>query len=75
MILRLIATKITHDTYHASRPTYGSPGVHAELCEDGETCSCKRVAKITRKSGIMAKMKKRFKVTTQVNPDAKPAPN
>ena len=69
-----LLTKIT-DIHNASRHTYGSPRVHAELCEDGETCSRKRVAKIMRKSGIMAKMKRRFKVTTQANPEAKPAPN
>lgn len=58
-----------------SRSTYGSPRIHAELREDGETCSRKRVAKIMKKEGIAAKMKKRFKVTTKANPKAIPAPN
>lgn len=58
-----------------SRQTYGSPRIHAELIESGEICSKKRISKIMRQAGIVAKMKKRFKVTTRANPDAIPAPN
>jgi transposase InsO family protein len=62
--------------HEKSRKTYGSPRIHAELRETGESCSRKRVAKLMKKAGIQAKMKKRFKVkTTQVNPKAKVAPN
>lgn len=64
--------KIIHES---SRHTYGSPRVHAELREEGEICSRKRIAKIMRQSGVVAKMKKRFKVTTRANPDVLPAPN
>jgi putative transposase len=58
-----------------SRQTYGSPRIHAELLLQCETCSRKRVSKIMKKAGIVAKMKKRFKVTTKANPKAIPAPN
>lgn len=58
-----------------SRQTYGSPRVHADLIEQGERCSRKRIAKIMRNGGIQAKMKKRFKITTKANPRAKAAPN
>lgn len=61
--------------YKASRATYGSPRVHAELRARGETCSRKRVARLMKKAGIEAKMKKRYKVTTKANPKAKAAPN
>ena len=61
--------------YEASRQTYGSPRVHAELKDQGETCSRQRVAKLMKKAGIMAKMTKKFKVTTKANPKAKAAPN
>ena len=61
--------------HQASRYTYGSPRIHAELRETGELCSRKRVSKIMRRSGVIAKMKKRFKVTTRVNPKASVAPN
>lgn len=64
--------KVIHES---SRHTYGSPRVHAELQEEGEICSRKRVAKIMHQAGVVAKMKKRFKVTTRANPDALPAPN
>jgi len=61
--------------HQASRHTYGSPRICAELRETGEMCSRKRVSKIMKKSGIIAKMKKRFKVTTRANPKATVAPN
>jgi len=64
--------KVAHQ---ASRETYGSPRVHAELGAQGETCSRKRVARLMREAGIAAKMKRRFKVTTKANPKAKAAPN
>jgi putative transposase len=68
----LTKIKTIHET---SRKTYGSPRVHAELLEEGELCSRKRVANIMRQAGIVAKMRKKFKVTTRVNPDAVAAPN
>lgn len=58
-----------------SRQTYGSPRICAELQEQGENCSRKRVARIMRKFGVVAKMKKRFKVTTHANPEKLAAPN
>jgi putative transposase len=58
-----------------SRQTYGSPRIHAELVEGGTRCSRKRVARLMRREGIQAKMRKRFKVTTRVNPKAAAAPN
>ena len=61
--------------YEASRQTYGSPRIHAELKEQGETCSRQRVARLMKQAGIVAKMTKKFKVTTKKNPKAKAAPN
>lgn len=61
--------------HEASRQTYGSPRICAELRDSGETCSVKRVAKIMKKAGLAAKMKKRYKVTTRANPAAQAAPN
>jgi transposase InsO family protein len=61
--------------HQASRETYGSPRISAELCETGETCSRKRVAKIMKIAGIESKMKKRFKTTTRANPKAAVASN
>ena len=61
--------------HQANRQVYGSPRIHGELCLEGENCSRKRVAKLMKKEGLQAKMKRRFKVTTQVDPLAKKAPN
>ena len=61
--------------HEKSRKTYGSPRIHAELAESGETCSRPRVARLMKKAGIVSKMKKRFKVTTKVDPRLKAAPN
>ena len=66
--------KIT-ESYQNSRRTYGSPRICSELRADGETCSRKRVARIMQESNMVAKMKKRFKVTTKANPNEIPAPN
>ena len=71
--MRLLAKiKATHAE---SRKTYGSPRIHAELCSQGETCSRKRVARLMKKAGLQAKMKKRYKLTTRANPKATAAPN
>ena len=61
--------------YEASRRTFGSPRIHAELKEQGETCSRQRIARVMKKAGIMAKMTKKLKVTTKVDTQAKAAPN
>lgn len=58
-----------------SRQTYGSPRIHAVLSHQDEHCSRNRVARLMREAGLQAKMKKRFKVTTQANPKAQAAPN
>jgi transposase InsO family protein len=43
---------------------YGSPRITQELHRRGYKCSRSRVARIMRKNGIIAKTKRRFKVTT-----------
>jgi putative transposase len=61
--------------FEASRRTYGSPRIRPELQAQGESCSRKRVARLMKRAGLAAKMKRGFKTTTQVNPKAKAAPN
>jgi len=51
--------------HQASFETYGSPRIHAELKDKGDGCSRKRVARLMKSHGIVAKMSKRFKKTTQ----------
>jgi len=50
--------------YERGRGTYGSPRITAELKDHGVVCSENRVARIMRKYGIVAKTKRKFKVTT-----------
>lgn len=61
---------------HASkRSRYGSPRIHAELKEQGEQCSRKRVARIMHENGIEAKHKRKFKATTDSQHKFPIAPN
>lgn len=53
--------KLAHE---ASFHTYGSPRIHAELKAKGERCSRRRVVKLMKRHGIIAKMTKHFKKTT-----------
>lgn len=51
--------------YHrASRRTYGSPRITGDLREAGFRCGAKRVARLMRINGIVAKTRRRFKATT-----------
>ena len=63
------------EAYQSNRGVYGSPRICKELRAQGEVCSRKRVARLMRQAGIVAKMKKQFKVTTRANPKALAAPN
>jgi transposase InsO family protein len=46
--------------FTASRRTYGSPRVHAELQAEGIRVSRKRVARLMRESGLVATVRRRF---------------
>lgn len=52
-------------TIHAaSRGTYGSPRIHAELQAQGAPCSEKRVARLMRLAGVSGKCPRRTRLTT-----------
>ncbi len=61
--------------HHRSRATYGSPRIHAELRAQGLHCSRKRVARLMRADGLRAKVRRRFRVTTNSNHAHAVAPN
>jgi transposase InsO family protein len=61
--------------HRKSRGTYGSPRIHAELIEDGEHVSRKRIARLMRRAGIAGVHRRRFVTTTVRDPDAVPAPD
>lgn len=68
----LVAIRVAHA---ASRGTYGSPRIHAELCAQGEPCGRHRVARLMRQHGIRAKQARRFRVTTDSAHGRPVAPN
>ena len=58
----------------ASHGTYGSPRVHAELCESGVHVGRKRVARLMRGAGLAGVSRRKF-VTTTLADGARPAPD
>jgi putative transposase len=65
--------RIAHD---ASGQTYGAPRVHRELQAEGLPTSTKRVARLMREDGLVARPRKRARVsTTNSNHDEPIAPN
>lgn len=51
--------------YREGRYMYGSPRIHGRMNHLGINCSRKRVAKLMRKLGLAAKMRKSWKKTTR----------
>jgi transposase InsO family protein len=61
--------------FAASRRTYGSPRVHAELCCDGVRIGRKRVARLMREGGLTVVRRRRVPRTTDSRHDDPVAPN
>lgn len=61
--------------HQASRETYGSPRIHQDLLDNGESLSRQRVARLMRQAGIQAKTTKRIVLTTRSRTMAPPAPD
>ncbi len=54
---------------------YGSPKIHKDLVEAGETCSVNRVARLMKVADIKSKMARKFVVTTNSKHTKAPAPD
>jgi len=63
---RQLAAKV-QEAYEASRQTYGSPRIYAELRDMGHAVGRHRVARLMRQQGLMARKRRRFRVTTNSN--------
>jgi putative transposase len=61
--------------FAASRRTYGSPRVHAELRAEGVRVSRKRVARLMRTAGLAATVRRRLPRTTDSDHGRPVAPN
>jgi putative transposase len=68
----VIEIKAAHE---AGRGNYGSPRVHHELRAKGRRVSRKRVERLMRQHGIVARKKRRFRRTTDSNHPDPIAPN
>lgn len=62
-------------SHQASRRIYGSPRIHRDLAEIGETCGENRVARLMRAEGIQSKMTPKFVITTDSRHTTAPAPD
>lgn len=58
-----------------SRKTYGSPRITEDLKSQGIPCGKNRIARLMRKNGIMAKTKKKYRITTFSRHTRPVAPN
>jgi transposase InsO family protein len=63
------------EVHGASRETYGSPRVHAQLVRDGLAVGKERVARLMRGDGLQGRVRRRFKVTTDSKHAEPIAPN
>lgn len=63
------------EIFEASKQLYGSPRVHAELIHRGRRTSRKRVARLMRQEGLVARRPPRFRKTTLSEHDRRIAPN
>src|SRR5690606_14214011 len=61
--------------HNGSNGTYGSPRVHEELRAQEIACSKRRVERLMREDGLVAKPKRRFRVTTDSKHSFPIAPN
>ena len=71
---RRLTQKIKH-FHDESGEVYGSPKIHEDLIEGGETCSVNRVARLMKASDIKSKMARKFVITTNSKNTMQPAPD
>ena len=66
---------LIHTSFKEGRGYYGSPRVHDDLTEWKEQVSRKRVIRLMQEDGLKARVRKRYKVTTDSNHDQPIAAN
>ncbi len=68
-------TERIRSIHERSWGTYGSPRVHAELLEQGDRVSRKRVARLMKKAGLQGVSRRKGVSTTVRSPESRPAPD
>jgi transposase InsO family protein len=66
---------LIRQAYQTGRRAYGSPRVLAELQDQGQRCSGKRIARLMREEGLRAEPRRRYIVTTESGGTTTAAPN
>ena len=61
--------------FKAGKGRNGAPRIHRDLCEQGDHCNLKTVARSLSRQELRAKAAKKFKVTTDSKHDLPVAPN
>ena len=68
-------TAEVHAAFETGRRFYGSPRVHRELAAKGIVVGRKRVIRLMRQEGLVARVRRRYKCTTMSDHDQPVAPN
>jgi putative transposase len=68
-------TVLVRASFEASTHRYGSPRIHEDLLEQHEHVSRKRVVRLMQEDGLVARRRKRYKVTTMSDHDQPVAAN
>jgi putative transposase len=59
--------------HKASKQTYGTPRIHAELSDEGVHVGRKRIERLMKAKGLRGVSRRKFVVTTERDPRARPA--
>lgn len=66
---------LVHVAFEERKHRYGSPRIHADLLEQQEQVSRRRVVRLMQEDGLVARARKRYKVTTMSDHDQPVAAN
>lgn len=66
---------LVRTSFQSSKQRYGSPRIHADLRDQDERVSRKRVIRLMQEDGLRARARKRFKCTTMSDHDQRVAAN
>lgn len=72
---RVQRDQLVKQAFEQRKGRSGSPNIHRDLCEAGESCNRKTVANSMQRQSLRAKAAKKFKVTTDSKHSLPVAPN